>query len=244
MANRSQDAEGLTALRSALDLGYTHFDTAESYAAGHSEELLGRAVRESGVPRESVFITSKVSPHHLGFNQVIKSCNGSLRRLGMECMDLYLIHWPRPGMNLPDAFRALNKLVTDGKVRHLGVSNFDVKLLEQSRKLSETPIVTDQVPYSLSDRSYAQKGVLAYCQANSILLTAYSPLDQGWSKSKKALNAVAAAHAASPQQIALAWLIRQACVITIPMSHNPAHQKENLDALDIHLTEQELAQLA
>lgn len=152
-ANRSQDARGLAALRSALDLGYTHFDTAELYAAGHTEELIGRAVRESGTRRESLFITSKVKPEHLRYEAVLKSCEGSLRRLGMDYLDLYLIHWPSGSMQLPDTFRALNKLVADQKVRHLGVSNFDLQLLKAAEKLSETPLITDHVPYSVNDRS-------------------------------------------------------------------------------------------
>ncbi len=242
-ANRSHDEASVSSLRSALELGYTHFDTAESYGAGHCEELLGQSIRESGLPRESLFMTSKVSPHHLGYDRVLRSCEGSLRRLGMDYIDLYLIHWPIPGMNLEGSFRALNKLVADGKVRHVGVSNFDVKLLQKSQKLSETPILTDQVPYSLKDSSYVKNGVLEYCQSNGILLTAYTPMELGGSRLQKALTAIAAAHSATPHQIALAWLIRQPCVIAIPMSHDPVHQKQNIDAVEIHLTNEEVAQL-
>ena len=97
----------------------------------------------------------------------------------MDYVDLYLIHWPSAGLKLEDTFWALNQLVKDGKVKHLGVSNFDVKLLKQSQALSETPIITNQVPYSISDRSYEKNGVLEYCQQNNILLTAYSPVDAG-----------------------------------------------------------------
>jgi len=158
--NRSVDEKSLTALRTALEVGYTHFDTAEMYASGHSEELVGQAVRGSGKKREDLFITSKVTPSHLRFDDVLKACENSLRRLGMEFIDLYLIHWPSAGAKYEDSFRALNKLVRDGKVKHLGVSNFDVKLLKRAQDLSETPIITNQVPYSLSDRSYVQNGVL------------------------------------------------------------------------------------
>jgi diketogulonate reductase-like aldo/keto reductase len=241
--DRSQDARGLAALRSALELGYAHFDTAELYAGGHCEELLGQAVRESRTPRESLFIATKVRPEHLRYEAVLKACEGSLRRLGMDYLDLYLIHWPGGGTWLPDAFRALNKLVADGKVRHIGVSNFDLRLLKAAEEQSETPLLTDQVPYSLSDRSYARNGVLAYCQSRGILLTAYTPLGQGWFRSNKAVQPIARAHSATPQQIALAWLVAQRCVITIPMSADPAHQKQNLDALDIQLTDEEMARL-
>ncbi len=242
-ADRSRDAKSLAALRSALDLGYTHFDTAEMYADGHAEELIGRAVRESGKKREELFITSKVKPSNLHYSDVLKSCETSLRRLSMEYIDLYLIHWPMVGMNLSDTFRALNKLVHDGKVKHLGVSNFKLKLLKEAQELSETPIITNQVPYSLSDRSYVKNGVLEYCQKNNILLTAYSPVDVGRLNVGKALQSIAEAHNASPFQIALAWLINQPYVITIPMSFDPKHQKENLDAADTVLTDEEMKQL-
>jgi diketogulonate reductase-like aldo/keto reductase len=242
--NRSQDATGLAALHSALDLGYTHFDTAELYAAGHTEELLGRAIKVSGKPREELFVVSKVKAEHLRYEQVLKACEGSLRRLGLDYLDLYLIHWPGFGMRLSDTFRALNKLVRDGKVKHLGVSNFDLKLLQASQALSETPIITNQVPYSLSDRSYVKNGVLAYCQAHDILLTAYSPVDQGHFKPSKANQAVAERHSVSTYQVALAWLVVQVRVITIPMSHNPVRQRENLQAADLQLTQDDLDQLA
>jgi len=231
-------------LRSALQLGYTHFDTAEVYSAGHSEELVGQAVRELDIAREALFITTKVSPGHLDYDDVLNSCQNSLRRLGMDYVDLYLIHWPRVGMKLEDTFRALNKLVRDGKVRHLGVSNFNLKLLKQSHQLSETHLLTDQVSYSLPDREYEHNGVLEYCQANDILLTAYSPVKRRNIKSNKVLAAIARERAATPQQIALAWLAAQPRVIAIPMSFNPAHQAENLAAADIHLSAAEMAQLS
>ena len=242
-ADRALDSKSLAALRSALKLGYTHFDTAEVYAAGHAEELIGQAVREAGVKRENLFITSKVSPEHLGYADVFKSCEGSLRRLGMDYLDLYLIHWPMRGMKLADTFRALNHLVKDGKVRHLGVSNFDLRLLKQARGFSETPLLTDQVPYSLAHRTYAGNGVLEYCQSNDILLTAYSPLKRNQSNTNNILLPIAKSHGTAPEQAALAWLMAQPCVIAIPMSFNPRHQKENLDAVNLTLSPTEVNQL-
>ncbi len=185
----SVDEKSIQALRSALELGYTHFDTAEGYAAGHCEELVGQVIREMGVRREGLFITTKVSPDHLEYEAVQRSCENSLRRLGMEYIDLYLIHWPKAGMKLEETFRALNKLVREGKVRHLGVSNFNLKLLKQSAALSETPLLTNQAPYSVLDRTYAKNGVLEYCQKNEILLTAYSPVKPRNIKSNQVLKA-------------------------------------------------------
>ncbi len=239
-ADPKTDPASTAALHSALEIGYTHFDTAEYYSDGHAEELLGRAVRETKTKRENLFITSKVSPEHLDYDNLIKSCEKSLRRLNMDYIDLYLIHWPRVGMNLEEAFRALNKLVRDGKVKNLGVSNFNLKLLKQAQSFSETPIITDQVPYSLPNHTYVENGVLEYCQQNDILVTAYSPVKFRSIRVNKTLGDIAKAHSATPFQVALAWLVIQPRVITIPMSFNPAHIKENFDAADIELTPSEI----
>jgi diketogulonate reductase-like aldo/keto reductase len=241
--DHSLDARSLAALRCALEVGYTHIDTAEMYAAGHAEEFIRQALAESGVARETIIITSKVLPSHLSYPAVLKACENSLRRLGSEYIDLYLIHWPMVGMRLQDTFRALNQLVREQKVKHLGVSNFNVKLLKESQKWSETPILTDQVPYSLTERSYVKNGVLEYCRKNNILLTAYEPVDKGHLTPGSALRAVAAAHAATVYQIALAWLTAQPGVITIPMSFDPGHIRENFAAPDIALSEAELRSL-
>jgi diketogulonate reductase-like aldo/keto reductase len=242
-ADPTTDSVSMAALRSALEIGYTHFDTAEYYAGGHAEELVGRAVRETNTNREKIFITTKISPEHLDYADVFKACENSLRRLNMETIDLYLIHWPRVGMKLEETFRALNKLVRDGKVKHLGVSNFNLKLLKQSQAFSETPIITNQVPYSLPDHSYVENGVLEYCQQNDILVTAYSPVKFRSIRVNKTLGEIAKAHSATPFQIALAWLVMQPRVITIPMSFNPAHIKENFDAAEIPLSADEISRL-
>jgi diketogulonate reductase-like aldo/keto reductase len=242
-ADPSLDSVSRAALHSALKLGYTHFDTAEYYAGGHAEELIGSVVRETRTRREELFITSKVSPEHLNYEDVLKACENSLRRLGMDYLDLYLIHWPNPSIKLEETFRALNKLVRDGKVKHLGVSNFKLKMLKESQKLSETPLFTDQVPYRLPDHAYMENGVLDYCQQNDILLTAYSPIKFRSLNVDATLKAIAKMHSATSHQIALAWLIAQPRVITIPMSFDPAHQRENIEAININLSASEMEQL-
>ncbi len=241
--NHTLDAKSIAALRSALDLGYTHFDTSEMYGGGHSEELLGQAILESGIERKNLFITSKVTPSHLRFDDVLLSCETSLRLLGMDYLDLYLIHWPSDTIPLEETFRALNQLVRDGKVRHLGVSNFDLTQLKKSQAVSATPIITNQIPYSVFDRSYVKNGVVKYCQEQNILVTAYSPLKEGRIKISTDLQSIARAHAVTSYQIALAWLVHQPKVITIPMSFNPRHQAENLSAADIELTNEEMEAL-
>lgn len=241
----SLDSASMTALRTALEVGYTHFDTAESYASGHSEELLGRALRETNTKREDIFITTKISPEHLAYEQVFRSCENSLRRINVDYLDLYLIHWPpRSGTQLGEAFRALNKLVKDGKVKYLGVSNFNLRLLKQAQSFSETPIFTDQVPYRLPDRTYVENGVLEYCQHNDILLTAYSPVKFRNLPANKTVREIAEAHSATSFQIALAWLTAQPRVITIPMSFHPQHIKENFEATEIEFSEEEFKALS
>jgi diketogulonate reductase-like aldo/keto reductase len=242
-ADPSIDERSLAALGSALDLGYTHFDTAEIYAAGHAEQLLGRAIRDKAVSREKLFITSKVSPIHLKYADVLRCCENSLQRLAVDYLDLYLIHWPAVRMDLEETFRALNQLVREGRVRHLGVSNFNLKLLKKSVSLSEKPLLTDQVSYSLADRACARNGVLKYCQENGILLTAYTPVKHHAVRGNKDLQAIAQAHGSTPQQVALAWLAMQPGVITIPMSFDPQHQSENLAAADLLLSPVEMEQL-
>jgi diketogulonate reductase-like aldo/keto reductase len=243
-ADPKLDSASLAALRSALEIGYTHIDTAEMYGGGHAEELIAQAIRTSGVKRETLFITSKVMPAHLKYDDLLKACENSLRRIKMEYVDLYLIHWPQTGMKLEETFRGLNKLVRDGKVKHLGVSNFNLRLLQESQTLSETPLITNQVPYSISERSYVNNGVLEYCQQNDILLTAYEPVDKGHLNVSRALQSIADAHNATPYQIALAWLISQPRVITIPMSYNPQHIRENFESVDIELSDEELKTLS
>lgn len=237
----SQDERALSAIRAALEIGYTHIDTAEMYANGHTEELVGQAIR--GFDRSQLFLTTKVRPPNLSYKRTLASIDGSLARLGVETIDLFLIHW-RDGTPLAETFRALNEAVRAGKIRYLGVSNFDVAEMKESQELSETPIVTNQVPYSLTTRSEVQNGVIPYCQANNIVVTAYSPVEEGQLRVQTVLAEIATAHDATPYQIALAWLVQQPWVITIPMSHNPAHLQQNWDAASITLTSDEMARLA
>ena len=243
--DRSKEAYYLSAVRSALELGYTHIDTAERYARGYAEELIGRALRELQLRRENLFITSKVLPTLWSYAKVLRACEGSLRRLSIDYLDLYLIHFPNPLASMKETFRALNQLVREGKVRNLGVSNFSLKQLKNSQSLSETPILTNQVPYNIFFRAFVKNGMLEYCQQNDILLTAYMPfkINIKGIPANSVIQSIAQEHQATPFQIALAWLIAQPRVITIPMSFNQEHQNENLQATDIEFTQSEMDQL-
>jgi len=240
--DQGKDDRSLRAIRTALEIGYTHFDTAEMYARGRSETLLARAAREHGVDRSDLFITTKVSPSNLRYNDLIASCEASLQRLDTDYIDLYLIHWPGR-VPLEESFRALNTLQATGKIRHVGVSNFDLRLLERALELCDTPLATNQVQYSLTDRTAATDGILDFCQEHGLFLTAYSPVDSGRLRVLTPLREIAAKHDASPYQIALAWLVRQRNVITIPMSMNPDHIAENFEADRIRLDADDLRTL-
>lgn len=217
-----------------------HFDTAEIYARGRAEELLAEAINETKIKRETLFITTKVSPEHLKAKDIHTSSEKSLRRLKTDYIDLYLIHWPNPLIKLEESFIALNQLVREGKVKHVGVSNFNLKNLKKAQTLCETPLLTNQVPYSLPENKYVKNGVVDYCKENNILVTAYTPVKFRNLKVNATLKAIAEAHGATSFQIALAWLTNQPRVITIPMSFDPQHQKENLEAAEIELTKEEV----
>lgn len=236
----TQDQCALQALAAAFAIGYTHIDTAEMYADGHTEELVGQALR--GRERQRFFLTTKVRPPNLGYRSTLASIDGSLRRLGVEQIDLFLIHW-RDQTPLAETFRALNEAVRAGKVRYLGVSNFDLAELQQAQALSETPIVTNQTPYSVTTRRYMRNGVIPYCQEHGIVVTAYSPVEEGRLRIQSALADIATEQGATPYQIALAWLVQQPWVVTIPMSHNPEHLRQNWDAAEIVLTTEQIARV-
>jgi diketogulonate reductase-like aldo/keto reductase len=238
--NRSRDPETLAILRYALDIGYVHLDTAEMYGGGHTEELVGQALQ--GRDRAKVFITTKVTPAHLHYRDVLASLETSLHRLQTSYVDMYLIHWPSHSIPLEESFRALNEATQRGLVRFLGVSNFSLRQLQQVEALSETPIATNQVPYSLADQRYARNGVLAHCQERGILLTAYSPLKGGVLRNRT-VRQVAHKRKVTPAQVALYWLISQPGVITIPKSANRQRLKENLESADLNLPPEDLHSL-
>jgi diketogulonate reductase-like aldo/keto reductase len=230
-----RDKELVTAIRQAVELGYSHIDTAEFYGSGHTEELVGQAV--SGADRERLFITTKVWYTHLEHNAVLEAIEASLKRLGMDYVDMYLIHWPNERIPIEETMRGMNEALRRGYTRYIGVSNFDVKQLEQASRLAEKPLATNQVPYSIRQREYVQNGVLKYCQEHDILLTAYSPIDVGRAANNRMVKKVAAKYGASPVQTALGWLIQQKNVIAIPKAANPKHLEENLGAYELVLQE-------
>jgi 2,5-diketo-D-gluconate reductase B len=222
---------------SALELGYRHIDTAEMY---RNEAEVGRAIADSSVDRSEIFLTTKVSASHLSHAGVLAAADNSLRRLDLETIDLYLVHWPNDRIPIEETMAGMNELVMEGKVRQIGVSNFSVNELQEAEGASQARIFTNQIEYFIG---HPQDAMLRYCQENEILLTAYSPLDRGHLHPSRALAAIAESHDVTIAQVALRWLIQQENVVAIPKSAHPGRQRENLDVFGFELSSDDIARL-
>jgi diketogulonate reductase-like aldo/keto reductase len=240
----ADEREATRALLAGLELGLTHVDTAEMYGAGRVEELLGRALAGR---RDEVFLASKVLPENASRAGTIAACERSLARLRTDHLDLYLLHWP--GRHpLAETLAAFEELRERGLVRHYGVSNFDVRALEQAVRLAGLGrIACNQVLYHLEERAI-EHAVLPACERLGVTLVAYSPFGSGHfpaatSPGGRALAAVAARHGASPRQVALAFLLRDERVVAIPKSAREPHVRDNAGALGLTLAPEDLARL-
>jgi diketogulonate reductase-like aldo/keto reductase len=233
-------ADEIAALRLGIDLGMTLIDTAEMYADGGAEELVGKAIAGR---RDEVFLVSKVLPHHATRRGTVEACDHSLMRFDVDTIDLYLLHWPGQ-IPLEETLEAFGMLIGDGKIRHWGVSNFDVADMGELVNLTGgEEAATDQVLYNL-DRRGIEFDLLPWCRRNGLPVMAYSPIEQGRVLRHPGLMAVAARHPGiTPAQVALAWVLRQDGICAIPRAGKPAHVRENRAALDIRLTSQDLADL-
>ncbi len=228
----------LAAIRYALDLGYPMVDTAEMYGEGIAEEIVGEALRgRTARP----YIVSKVYPHNASRNGTIAACERSLERMGIERIDLYLLHW-RGSVPLSETIEAFHRLREAGKIADFGVSNFDLDDLQEASSLDGGSIGANQVLYCLSRRG-PEFDLLPWMRQRGIPLMAYSPLDQGRLLGKAALKKLAVEVGCTPAQLALAWLLVQPGVVTIPKSSTRERVKENLGALDVKLSPQILAEL-
>jgi len=236
---RSARAAEVAALRRGLDLGMTLIDTAEMYADGGAEEVVGEAM--SG-RREEIFLVSKVLPGNASRKRAIRACEDSLRRLGTDRIDLYLLHW-RGGVPFSETLEAFNALVRDGKIRTWGVSNLDVDDLEEWVSLADGDgIAANQVLYNLTRRGI-EFDLLPWCRRHGVATMAYSPIEQGRLLGHPALTSVAGRHGATEAQIALAWVMRHPDVIAIPKAGRLVHVDENRAALDIVLSAEDFEAL-
>ncbi|MGQ4832770.1 MAG: aldo/keto reductase [Candidatus Asgardarchaeia archaeon] len=237
----SHDKEAVEAIRYAIKLGMWLIDTAEIYGAGHSEELVGEAIKD--FERDQVFIVTKVWETNLRYDDVIKAAKRSLSRLKSKYIDLYLVHWPSTRVPISETMKAMEKLVDDGLIRFIGVSNFDVDLMEEARAaLSKTDIVVNQVKYNLYDRS-VENDVLPYCQKERITLMAYTPLAKGSLAREPLLIEIGKKYGKTAAQVALNWLISKDMVIAIPKALDKKHIEENAGAMGWRLSVDDLKML-
>jgi diketogulonate reductase-like aldo/keto reductase len=221
-------------VRTALELGYRHLDTAQAYG---NERQVGSALRASDVDREAVFLTTKLGRGNRGYDDVRRSTEESLAKLGTEYVDLLLIHWPDPTTPLRETLAAMNGLVEEGAVRHIGVSNFDIDRLDRARKLSEHDILTDQVQYN---PYWPQSELLDYCRIHDVALTAYSPLAHGGVLEDPVLEEIGRKYDKTAAQIALRWLVQQPNVVTVPKATSREHLAANVDVFDFELRDEEM----
>ncbi|HWZ48049.1 MAG TPA: aldo/keto reductase [Herbaspirillum sp.] len=242
----AQRKREVDALRLGMALGVSLIDTAEMYAEGGAEEIVGEAIAGH---RDEVFLVSKVYPHNADRRGMQAACERSLRRLGTDCIDLYLLHWPG-SVPLAETLGAFETLKKQGKIRDFGVSNFDRNgMQEVYGQPGGKEIAVNQVLYNPLRRGI-EWNLLPWCREHAIPVMAYSPLESGAQDQRRLLEnprlkAIAARHGqgVGPAQIALAWLLRQDNVIVIPKAVDPAHVRANRAALDIVLTEQDMAEL-
>jgi len=233
--DRSRDGEIVDVLRHGIKIGLNLIDTAEFYGAGHSEELVGRAISE--FDREELFIVSKVWPTHFGYRSAKKAARASARRLGTY-VDLYLLHWPGTHWReIEETLHALEDLVDEGIIRYVGVSNFDTGLLRRSQEaMRRHEIVANEVKYSLRDRWPEDSGLLDYMKRENIALIAYTPLEKGSLARNPCLSEIGGRYGRTSAQVALNYMIWEDNVVAIPKAGRKEHVEENAGAMGWRLS--------
>ncbi len=242
--DNKRDDELVYVLQKAVDLGINFIDTAEVYFNGHAEKLIGKAFKSK---REKVFIATKFSSEHCGYNEVLNAADGSLKRLQTDYIDLYQIHWPNPIVPIEETLRALEKLINLGKVKYIGASNFSLRQLRGLQKVSKLPIVSLQLEYNLLERSVEQD-LLPYCEKNKITNIAYTPLNSGnilkIEKYSKIFSNFSKKYNKTASQIILNFLISHPSVIAIPATTSILHLEENVKSTEFLLEEVDIETLS
>jgi len=240
--SREVEKRAVEALRLGLDLGMTHIDTAELYGDGRVEELVAEAITGR---RDEVFLASKVMPSHASFEGTLRACERSLKRLRTDWLDLYMLHWPG-NHPIRETMRAMEKLVEEGLIRFIGVSNFDVEdLMAAESALRNERMASNQVLYHLGDRGIERR-LLPYCARREIAVVAYSPFGHGNFPSPNSIGGrvlaeIAERHGRTPRQVALNFLTRHPSVFTIPKTTRPERVRENAGGVGWALTREEIA---
>lgn len=238
--NPEQDIE---AIRNAFKQGMTRFDTAQIYADGLSEEILGKAL--SIYDRNDYFVSSKVHGKDLSYKGVLAAIKRTLSRLNMEYIDLYMIHWPDPSIPLEETLKAFQEIKDAGLIKNIGVCNFGTKTLQKAQELLNSPIALNQVHYNLMFREPQLEGVLDYCQNNDIFIEAWRPLQEGslCKSGIQQIDEMCEKYKKTPSQISLNWLLSQKNILTLFKSSNIEHITENLGAVGWEMDQEDVEEL-
>ncbi len=240
--SRTEFDREVAAVRHAIGHGIRLIDTAEMYGSGGAEEVIGAAIKDTDAARNELFIVSKVLPSNAYYDDVIEACERSLERMGTDYIDLYLLHWRGPAP-FQETLDALDALKAAGKIRHHGVSNFDKRDMEEWFYCrGGNAMAMNQILYNLSRRGPAWD-ILPFCKQHGVPVMAYSPLEQGRLAGVPVLTKIAGRHGVQPLQIALAWVLAHENVIAIPKAVNPDHIDQNIAALEITLSGEDMAAL-
>jgi len=229
-ADNSNDEKEIKAIKIAIDAGITHIDTAESYGNGHAEELLAQALQ--GYDRTKLIIATKVSGSNQSYSNLLRSFEASLKRIGTDYIDLYLLHrYPDVGISIADTMHAMDQLVEQGVVKNIGVCNMSVNRFKEAQKHTTNKLVCNQVHYNVQYREMENKGVLKYCQDNDVMLVAWRPVQKGTLPQASVIDELAKKYGRTPTQVVINWLISQDHVVTISKTSHLEHLKENLGAI-------------
>lgn len=242
--SNNNDQADIKAIKNAIDVGITHIDTAEVYADGHAEKLVAQGIK--GYDRKKLFIVSKVQQKNLKYDDLLKSCENSLKRLKTNYLDLYLLHAPNPDISLKKTMKAMDKLKEDGRIKNIGISNFNVKRSKEAQNATQNKIVANQLHLNLIFREPERDGLIEYCQQNDIMFISWRPVQKGQLTQKgkyKILDEMCDKYNKTPAQIAINWLISQKNMVTLSKMRSPKHLKENLGALGWKIEKQDIERL-
>lgn len=241
---KNDDKADIKAIKTAIDMGITHIDTAEKYAEGQAERLVAQAIK--GYNRAKLFICSKVAKSNLRHDDLVESCKQSLERLQTDYLDLYMVHAPNSEISIKETMRAMDFLLKEGLIKNISVSNFSVKRIEKAQSYTKNKIVANQLHLNLIFREPERKGLLEYCQKKDVMFIAWRPVQNGLLAKKrvyKILDEICQKYNKTPAQIAINWLISQPNVVTLSKMRNINHLKENLGALGWKMDKEDIEKL-
>ena len=238
----SRDISEVEAIRAAVDAGVIHIDTAEVYGVGHAEELLGRAIED--YDRSKLILASKVTGANQSYGDVIKSCEGSLKRIGIDYLDLYMLHsFPNLGIDIAETMRALDELMRQGLIKNIGLSNVTQRRFNVAQSMTKNKIVCNQVHYNIQYREVEERGLLKYSQANDVMLVAWRPLQKGNLPQAPIIDELSKKYNKTASQVAINWLISQQNVVTIAKTSNIDHLIENIGAVDWTMEDEDIERI-